>query len=124
MRTRFAAGARMALLAAPLIFLCGCHTMWHAPVVPPQGWLFTQVKAPLTTNFKGTPVGAAAPKEASDSSLYIYDFIFTGLSFGWDDVAIQRIAKQGGIKEVAYADYEGFLVCGVFGRFTITVHGN
>ncbi|MDX2176529.1 MAG: TRL domain-containing protein [Candidatus Sumerlaeia bacterium] len=82
------------------------------------------MKAPLTTNYNATPVGDAAPKHASLETGYFRDPLLTGLSFAWDDVAIQKIAKEGGIDEVAYADYEGFLILGVFGKFTIHVYGN
>lgn len=120
---------RLALTLAfgvAMLPLAGCAglTAYSAPVKPPQGMLFVDVKAPLTAQFNGTPVGANLKKVSKTHTGFFRDFIFTGGTFAWDDVAISEIARRGGIEEVAYADYELMNILGIYGTFTINVYGN
>ena len=113
-----------ALAAAPL--LTGCASNYRAAVKPTAGALFTQVKAPLTTNFNGNPVGPGVKKFSRRNTYYFFSWPVASapLDFAWDEVAIGRIAKEGGIHEVSYADYEFLNVLGIFATFTINVYGN
>jgi len=113
-------------LGAATLSLAGCAglTAYSAPVKPPQGMLFVDVKAPLTAEFNATPVGANLKKVSKTQTGFFRDFIFTGGGFAWDDVAIAEIARRGGIQEVAYADYELMNILSIYGTFTINVYGN
>jgi hypothetical protein len=77
----------------------------------------------MTVDFDNTPVGAAAPRSGSASSFYLYEPFFTRISVAWDDISVASVARRSGIETVSYADYETFSVLGVFGKFTIHVHG-
>lgn len=114
------------LLAFAVLPLSGCAglSLYSAPVKPPQGALFVDVKAPLTAQYDATPVGADLKKVSHTETGFFRDFIFTGGTFAWDDVAIAEIARRGGIEEVAYADYELMNILGIYGTFTINVYGN
>ena len=114
---------RLTVLGAALAVLVGCTT-YFAPVKPPQGVLFTDIKAPLTVNFNRTPCGAATKKFSKSNTSFFFDFIFTWSGFAWDDVSVGKIAREGGISEIAYADYEALLILGVFGKTTVNVYGN
>jgi hypothetical protein len=107
------------LMAAALSLLSGC-AQYLAPVKPPQGLFFTKVSAPLSTDFKSTPV---CEKSGQASTFYVHDIIFTGLDFAWSDAGLKDAADNGGIKAVEYADYQYMLVMGVFGKFTVTAYG-
>ena len=113
--------------------LGGCAS-FEAPVIPPMGvdpinlrpanaLFFTQVKAPLTIDFDGNPCGAAVKKVSNAECTYFLDFLFTASGFSWDKAGIEEIAKEGGITKVSYADYEAFMVLGVFGTYTVNVYG-
>lgn len=106
-------------------FLGGCYAGMNAPVIPPQGMLYSNVSAPLTTNFSETPTGAAITKTAKRNTRYFYvPFTYGLLSFGWDEAAVQKIAKEGGITDIAYAEYSALNILGIYAEFTITVYGN
>lgn len=100
----------------------GCVPYHRFPVEPPPGILFTQYRAPLTTNVQHTPSGSDLVV-AEEKTRYLLDIILTTLNFAWDDAAIGEIAKRHGIGEVAYADYEFFNVFGVYSEFTVRVYG-
>jgi len=114
---------RWAALLVAISFVTGC-VYYAAPVKPPLGGIFTEIKAPLTTDYNGSPTGASMMKASKSNTRYLYiPFLYTS-SFGWDDVAIGKIAREGGIKDVSYADYELFSVLGVYAEFTVNVYGN
>ena len=97
----------------------GC-ALYRTPVIPPQGFLFSQYSAPLTIDFDKTQTGARVGKA---STLWIRE-PFLGTSYAWEDASISAAARNGGIKKVYYADYEWLQVLGLFGRFTVVVHGD
>lgn len=113
------------MLAAVLVFAVGfcigCKSnMWQGPVQPPQGALVTSCKFPITANFKETPTDGEV---STVSTFYVRDPIFTGLDFAWDDASIQAATEKGDFDRVYYADGEIFTVLGIFGKFTVRVHG-
>lgn len=93
------------------------------PVKPPPGFIFASTRAPLTYEFSGNPTGANVTKEASAETQYIQLF-YRVLSVGFDDIDVESIAKDGGIQEISYADYEYFNVLGIYKRITVNVYGN
>lgn len=106
-------------LGVALWSCAGCMT-WQAPVQPPRGLLITVYSAPLTTDFAQTPVGG---KTGKATTLYLRDIIFTGQTLAWDDASVATAARNAGLTTITYADYEILEVLGVFGKFTIRVHG-
>ena len=111
----------VALLAASGCGACG--TYLELPVIPPQGILFSSVKAPLSVHVRTAAAGSAATKSSQSSTSYIRDILITGFDIAWDDAAVADIARRGGISTIAYADYELLNVLGVYRRFTINVYG-
>ena len=109
----------MLLLVATM--LTGCL---HAPVRPPSGLLFTQHKAPLTTDFDNTRIGS---KTGRSSSLFFME-PFLGTSYAWGRAGIQSAVeearKSGNIETVSYADYEYLSVLGIVKIFTVEAHGD
>jgi hypothetical protein len=101
--------------------LCGGCASYNAPVIPPQGWLYTDISAPLSTNFTDTPV---CEKHGSASTVFLHIPLGAALQFAWDRADIETAAKAGGLKTVEYADYNRMQVLGIFGRFTVTAYGN
>ena len=95
-------------------------TLHRAPFLPPNGVIYTNVKAPLSTNYKNTPVSG---KRGEASSFYLADPFFTGLSFAWKNCDIQTAAENGNIGKVHYADYTAMKFLGIVGKTTVTVYG-
>lgn len=95
------------------LLLSGC--MLAAPVIPPQGWVYNDTKAPITTNFKDTPIGTKVGSSSSSSLLW-------GLiAFG--DCSIHSAAQQGGLSKIYHADYEHFNILGLYSKTTVYVYG-
>jgi hypothetical protein len=109
------------LLASTVLALglAGCAA-YQAPVRPPQGLLFTTITAPLSTNFKSTPV---CTKRGVAETTYLRDPLFTGLSFAWGEAGVKEAAMNGGLTAVEYADYEYMLAFGIFGKFRVIAYG-
>lgn len=117
-------GSALSLFACLALGGCAGTTLYYAPVRPPGGIFFISTKAPLTTDFAGNPCGSATKKVSHSETFYFRDFIFTGQTLAWDEAAIGKIAREGGIEEISFADYELLDILGIFGKFTINVYGN
>ena len=110
----------LVLVGTGVLLLAGCVS-FVTPVQPPQGWLITTYKAPLSTDFNATPV---CEKKGMASTWYVRDILFTGLSFGWGEAGIDDAARNGHLETVHYADYEILSVLGIVGHFTVIARGN
>ena len=46
------------------VYASGCAGFAYAPVIPPQGIIYTKIEAPISTNFDGaTPVAQKSGKD-------------------------------------------------------------
>jgi hypothetical protein len=122
MRSKFGSLLLLAMVTMPSCVLLADGS---APqmVKPPPGIFFMHVKAPLTQDLNGNPTGDAIRLVKEKDVKYFWDFLITGMSFAWDDATIERIAREGGIQKVSYADYQYMHVLGVFASTTIYVYG-
>ncbi len=103
-----------ALLAISLAFsLGGCQ--FTAPVVPPTGLFYSDIKAPMDIDLDKTAVGA---KSGEAMVTTILGVVATG------DCSIKAAAQNGGITTIESVDYKFFNVLGVYQTFTTIVHGN
>jgi hypothetical protein len=112
----------IALLLLPaVVLLGGCGRMIHqTPIRPPMGVIFSQYKAPLTTDVEKTEIKTAV---GSASTQYLLIPIVGALTFSWDRCDIEEAARQGGLKVVHHADYELFNVLGIYQKFTVHAYG-
>lgn len=94
----------------------------ETPVQPPRGGLFTYYSAPLSINFKSASV--QSKKQGSASTWFFRDFLLTRLTFAWDKADVDTATSEAGIHTVEYADYEYLQILGIFGKFTVNVHGD
>ncbi len=107
---------RIVLLAAVLAACSGCFR-WNTPVRPPIGVLYTHYKAPLTPDASNFLVAGPTGKSYT---MAIREPYFTGQGVAWADAAIDKAAREGGLKHVAYADYEFLQVLSIYSVFTGT----
>ena len=103
--------AGVAALCALLVVVVGCYT---APVMPPAGFVYSGISAPLTTEFSGQDAGLQSGEASSTS---ILGLVATG------DCSIEAAAKEGGIRTVEFCDYTYLNVLGVYQRFTVVAYG-
>jgi len=122
-RTRSVAWMRMAAATTLAFLLSGCAT-YVAPVKPPGALLFTMLKAPLTVDFHATPAGKAVTKHAVKRTFYVCSHQIQNWSAALGNAAIGEIAREGGIKEISFADYELLNILNAFAIFTVHVYGN
>jgi len=93
----------------------GCVS-YRTPVMPPTGALYSEISAPLSTEFN--PTTAVAPRQGTARACSVLGLI------AWGDAGIQTAAKNGGLNSIWYADYHLFNVLGVYAEFTIVAHGD
>jgi len=132
-----AIAAALALAGAALVaVLPGCATRSdvlyraiadvRAPVIPPQGLVYTHFRAPLaldSTGF-GSKHGAAVSHQIGLPPLP-FPWLYTGLDlFSWGDASQQTAAASGGITKVEHVDYDLMIVLMVYRRFTTEVYGD
>lgn len=101
--------AVLAVAAGLTIGLVGCV---GAPVVPPIGFAYTNIDAPL--NLRGE-MGS----KRGESSVKSYAFL---VSVG--DASVKSAAAAGGISNVKHVDYDFYNFLGVYQRFTTVVYGD
>jgi hypothetical protein len=101
---------KLIALSAAALLLSGCATSMS----PVSGFVYSNVKAPLTAT--------AAPEQAQRvgraSVRSVLGIIATG------DASIQTAARNGGIREIHFVDYESQNFFGVLAEFTVVVYGN
>ncbi|MCC5876148.1 MAG: hypothetical protein JJU11_08030 [Candidatus Sumerlaeia bacterium] len=127
-RTRFIRAMTGVLaMAAMVVVATGCGGRYvEAPVVPPPGVLFAQVKAPLQHQFSNEGQGTMVGNRTGESvAHYLHiPFFSLPLEFGWGDASIKTSAQNGGLDTVHLADYEFFNILGIYSRTTIIVSGD
>lgn len=100
--------------------LCTGCVGWRTPVKPPQGFLFTNYRAPLTVNPRDSPIPA---QQGIAKTVLVRDILFTGQTIAWDEASIQKAAQERGLAKVCWADYEVLQVLGLYAQFTVRIHG-
>ena len=105
-----------ALAACAALALSATGCFYQAPVIPPQGLLFTSVAAPLDIDADKTPV-CSKMGEASSSA-----FFFNFFAFG--DCSLDSAARNGGLQTIEHADYHALNIMFMYERFTVRAYGN
>lgn len=100
--------------SAPLAVLTGCAGYYSAPVVPPGGWAYSNISAPIGTDPDTNPVGS---KVGTATSTSILGLVAMG------DCSVNAAAQAGGLKNVNHVDYEFTNILGVYSTFTVRAHG-
>lgn len=101
-----------ALIAIAALSLVGCV---RAPFVPPQGYAFSQMKAPLDVDFNNTNMEGMNRGTAEVINVL-------GL-FTFGDASAKTAAENGRISTIVHADYEHFNILGLFQKTTVIVYG-
>jgi len=112
---RISLGTPVVLLAFLLVassLLGGCYI---APLMPPQGTIYTNISAPLDLDLTNTNLGSKEGEASTESILGIA---------AWGDASTKAAAANGGISKIDHADYEFFTVLGIYNKFTMKVYGD
>jgi len=95
--------------------LTGCAGIAMAPVVPPQGLLFSSTSAPFDVDFDRTQLGS---KRGTASTACILGLI----AFG--DPSTQAAARSAGITTINHADYHIFNLLWLYSSHRTVVYGD
>lgn len=101
---------KMISLVIAALFLGGCASSMS----PVTGFVYTNISAPLTAT--------AAPEAPARVGRATVRSILGILASG--DASIQTAARNGGIREIHYVDYESQNFFGVLAEYTVVVYGN
>jgi hypothetical protein len=104
---RLKSAALALLLAMPLLAGCAAYTM-----SPATGFLYTDLKAPLTATSHDT-----SSKMGTSIGSSILGLVATG------DASIETAMKNGGITRVHHVDYHSKSILGIYATFTTIVYG-
>jgi hypothetical protein len=125
--------ASVTALLAALVLVSGCARFpaggnannYRSPVIPPPGFLFSQVAAPLDIYHEGSPTirsdGSGLKRGELKTSYLRVPFFW--LDFAWGEADVAQAARQGRIETVHYADYEHFSVLGIYAEYRLRVYG-
>ena len=105
------AGIVVALVSLAVV-MTGCSGFYAAPVIPPQGMLYTDVAAPINTE------GGEVPDRNGEA----YCQSVLGL-FAWGDASVKAAAEEGGLSTVDQVDYKFWNVLGIYSKFTTIAYG-
>jgi hypothetical protein len=104
---------RLAFLA-PLVALAGCASFYSAPVVPPGGWIYSKISAPIDVDANTTAPGSKKGTAHTESILGLV---------AWGDCSGATAAANGGLSKINHLDYEFFNILGIYSKFTTRAHG-
>lgn len=102
----------LAILASSLFFV-SC-SFWNAPVVPPQGMIYSNTSAPISTNFDSADLGSKKGEAYAEGVLGLV---------AWGDASVHTAAKDGDLQVIEHVDYEMLNVLGIYTKFTTKVYG-
>ncbi len=102
------------MTALAVLSLSGCAAFYVAPVQPPPGFIYADIKAPIDTDAQKTNVSS---KSGESSSMSILGLIALG------DASVDAASKAGGIKTIDQVDYQFYNILGIYSKFTTKVYG-
>lgn len=100
-------------------------TRTKAAVIPPVGFVYSNVKAPIAAGVSGKPLGPLVGRSSSTSIAIPpnpFGIPAVGL-FTWGDMSEKASAANGGITNVTHADYEMTVILMFFRRVTLITYG-
>lgn len=110
----------LAALAATL--LAGCVSVENRDGLNPPVALFSTIKG--TVGVPKGPIPVEGLKSAkTDGTVHLREWVFTGISAGIVDMALQSAVAKGDLKKVYYADYEQTSYLGFVTVFNIVAYG-
>jgi len=102
--------SRLKVVATPLVLAVLAAGCARAPVMPAQGIIFNDQKAPM---FSGQATGSKAGIAKAYSAFGLV---------GWGDCSIEAAAGAGGITQIRHVDYRYKNILG-YQEFTTIVRG-
>lgn len=100
------------LVLFAVVLISGCAT--KAPFSPPAAMLYSDYKAPLSTEFNNTDLGT---KTGEAHSVNVLGLVSTG------DVSIKTAAMNGRITKIKHVDYSHFNLI-IYQKTTVIVYGD
>lgn len=102
------------MIAFCMIITTGCG-LYQAPIVPPGGLLFANIKAPIDIDTEKTELGTKTGEASTVAVLWLF-------SFG--DCSINAAARNGNLQTINHVDYGYTNILGLYQCFTTIVYGD
>ena len=103
----------LAVVCTCAMFCSGC-VGYFAPVMPPQGGLFTAVSAPLDTDVENTPNSYSMGSSTAVCILGLFAF---------GDASVTTAARNGGLERIDHLDYSYLNILFIYQGFTTKAYG-
>ena len=113
---------KFAAIAFTACALAGCVAVKHENTLVPPSALVSHISAPLIMPRSEVPCTGLKVGTGS-SSVFIKDWLYTGLGAEVCDMTLKEAIANGGIKQVLFADYQQRSVLGFVTFFTVNVYG-
>ena len=111
-----------ALAVAACLSALGCVSVRNSAGLTPPAALCSSVRGTVGCPKESVPcVGLRTGK--TDETYHVKEWVFTGISAGIVDMALQKAIDNGGLKKVYYADYEQVSYLGFVTVFNLTAYG-
>ena len=118
MANKFAAALALVMGAV----LTGCVSVTNREGLTPPSALCSKITG--TIGVPKQPITVVNLKSArTDATVHLKEWIFTGISAGAVDMALQTAVANSGLKKVYYADYEQVSYLGFVTVFNVIAHG-
>lgn len=115
------------IILAGTILLNGCLSARVGPGLQ-RGLIFSYYKGPAfvnTRNSDGVPIYDDAKKQAGTTRKVRIPapYTFGTLSFGWGDMSLNSMMKEGKMKEIDYVDYEYMNILNLYFSSSLVIYG-
>lgn len=102
--------------------LTGCVSVKNQNGLTPPLGLCSRIRGTIGVPRSSVPVGDSKIARTS-SSLHFREWVFSGVSAGLIDMALQNALSNGELKKVYYCDYEQISILGFVTVFNVTAYG-
>lgn len=110
---------------AGLLLAAGCNAMpRNAPVIPPIGWVYTNYRAPLETDFDGDDFVKDSRVGSATVHYLMIPFFPVNIDIAWGEAGIREAAEDANITTVHGADYRFMQVIGLYAETTVYAYGD
>lgn len=113
---------KLFVFAALCMSLAGCVSVRNGDGLTPPSALCSKIKGTIGIPRESVPT-VGLRSGCTDGTVHVKEWIFTGISAGMVNMALQDAVKNGVLKKVYYADYEQVSYLGFVTVFNITAYG-
>ena len=112
----------VAIALAAVALITGCVSVKNQNGLTPPSALCSKIRGTIGVPRESVPVEHLKFARTS-ASFHLHEWVFSGVSAGLIDMALQNALSTGELKKVYYADYEQVSILGFVTVFNVTAYG-